>query len=76
MLRCLLAALFLFSACAAADDGLTPDQKRMRACNTRAKEKSISGAERSHFMRISGRTRPARGVRTTGGSKAPSGAAS
>jgi hypothetical protein len=50
MLRCLIAALFLFSACAAADDGLTPDQKRMRACNTRAKEKSISGAERSHFM--------------------------
>ena len=50
MLRCLLAALFLFSACAAADDGLTPDQKRMRACNTRAKEKSLKGPERSHFM--------------------------
>jgi hypothetical protein len=50
MLRSLLAVLFLFSACAAADDGLTPDQKRMRACNTRAKEKQLKGPERSHFM--------------------------
>ena len=49
MLRCAVAALFLFSACAAADDGLTPDQKRMRACNTQAKEKSLKGPERSHF---------------------------
>jgi hypothetical protein len=50
MLRGVLAALFLFSACAAADDGLTPDQKRMKACNTQAKEKDIKGAERSRFM--------------------------
>src|SRR5438105_13091831 len=50
MLRCVVAALFLFSAGAAADDGLTPDQKRMRACNTQAKEKSLKGPERSHFM--------------------------
>jgi len=50
MLRCIVAALFLFSACAAADDGLTPDQKRMRTCNTRAKEKQLKGPERSHFM--------------------------
>jgi hypothetical protein len=50
MLRCLVAALFLFSACAMADDGLTPDQKRLRACNTRAKEKPLKGPERLHFM--------------------------
>src|SRR5882672_5758018 len=50
MLRCIVAALFLFSACAAADDGLTPDQKRMRTCNTRATEKQLKGPERSHFM--------------------------
>src|SRR6266496_3493997 len=50
MLRWLLAALFVFSAGAAAEDGLTPDQKRMRACNTQAKEKSLKGPERSHFM--------------------------
>ena len=50
MLRCVVAALFLLSAGAAADDGLTPDQKRMRACNTQAKEKSLKGPERSHFM--------------------------
>jgi len=50
MLRCLLTALVLFSASAAADDGLTPDQKRMRACNTQAKQKQLSGAERSRFM--------------------------
>jgi psiF repeat len=50
MTRCILAALFLFSACAVADDGLTADQKRMQACNTRAKDKDLKGAERSHFM--------------------------
>ena len=48
---CALALLLLCSAYALADDeGLTADQKRMRACNTQAKEKQLSGAERSRFM--------------------------
>jgi len=50
MLRPLLAALLLLSSHALADDGLTPDQKRMRACNTQAKAKQLSGAERSRFL--------------------------
>lgn len=50
MLRCWLAVLFLWSGCALADDGLTPEQQRLRACNTRAREKQVTGAERNHFM--------------------------
>jgi hypothetical protein len=38
------------SGYAPADDGLTPDQSRMRECNTRAKEKQLHGRVRSHFM--------------------------
>jgi len=49
-MRALLIVLLLWAAPAYADDGLTPDQKRMRACNTQAKEKQLSGAERSRFM--------------------------
>ena len=29
---------------------LTPDQQRMRACNTQAKQKQLEGPERNHFM--------------------------
>jgi hypothetical protein len=50
MERALLAAFLVWSSTALADDGLTPDQQRMRACNTQAKEKQLSGAERSRFM--------------------------
>jgi len=50
MLRVLLAALIVSSGYALADDGLTPDQKRMRSCNTQATEKQLKGAERRHFM--------------------------
>jgi hypothetical protein len=50
MLRWVLAALFLISAAARADDGLTPDQKRMKACHTQAKQKELKGAERSRFI--------------------------
>ena len=50
MLRVLLAALIVSSGYALADDGLTPDQKRMRSCNTQAKEKELSGGERRRFI--------------------------
>jgi hypothetical protein len=50
MLRWLLVVVMLPSGNALADDGLTPDQQHMRACNTQAKEKQLSGAERSRFM--------------------------
>ena len=50
MLRVLLAALIVCSGHALGDDGLTADQKRMRSCNTQAKEKELSGAERSRFI--------------------------
>ena len=50
MRRCALAFLLFCCGYALADDGLTPDQKRMRTCNTQAKEKQLSGAERSRFM--------------------------
>jgi hypothetical protein len=46
----LFAAAAMLSGTASADDGLTPDQKRMKACNTQAKAKDIKGAERSRFM--------------------------
>ena len=49
-MRALLFVLLLWTAHSLADDGLTPDQQRMRACNTQAKEKPLSGAERSRFM--------------------------
>jgi len=50
MLRHALALLVISSSCAFADDGLTPEQKHMRACNTQAKQKHLSGAERSRFL--------------------------
>jgi psiF repeat-containing protein len=32
-------------------EGLKPEQQRMKACNTQAKQKNLEGAERNHFMR-------------------------
>ena len=46
----MLTALLLCCGYALADDGLTPDQKRMRSCNTQATEKQLKGPQRSHFM--------------------------
>lgn len=50
MLRWPVVVVMLLSGNVPADDGLTPDQQHMRACNTQAKEKQLSGAERSRFM--------------------------
>jgi len=46
----LLASLLFSYACAMAADGLTPDQQRMRACNTQAKEKGLEARARSRFI--------------------------
>ena len=49
----------LLSSCggAIAADGLTPAQQRLRACNTQAKQRHLSGPERSHYITdcVSGR---------------------
>ena len=52
MLAATLAVLFCAAAHGAgvARDRLTPAQKRLQSCNTRAKEKQLEGTERSHFM--------------------------
>jgi hypothetical protein len=57
MLRCLVAMLAFWSAFLLAADSLTPAQQRLRACNTQAKEKGLSGAARSHYITdcVSGR---------------------
>jgi hypothetical protein len=49
-MRILASLLLLLPALAYADDGLTPQQKRMRECNTRADQKELARAERNHFM--------------------------
>ena len=46
----LLASLLVSYACAMAADDLTPEQQRLRACNTQAKEKGLSARERSRFI--------------------------
>jgi hypothetical protein len=46
----LLLGLLLLCGLAAARDGLTPQQERMRSCNTRATQKQLQGAERRHFL--------------------------
>lgn len=38
------------AAAAMARDGLTPQQERMRSCNTRADQKQLKDGERRHFM--------------------------
>ena len=50
MLRCLLLACLVASSHAAAADGLTPDQQRVRSCNTQAKAKGLEARERSRFI--------------------------
>jgi len=50
-MRCAaLALLFVYGAAALAADGLTPEQQRLRSCNTQAKEKGLSSRERSRFI--------------------------
>ena len=44
-----VSALMLAASGVAARE-LTPDQQRMRTCNTQAKEKQLDGAARNHFM--------------------------
>ena len=41
---------FLYCASALAADGLTPEQQRLRACNTQAKAQGLSSRERSRFI--------------------------
>jgi hypothetical protein len=43
-------ALASLAGLAAARDGLTPQQERMRSCNTLATGKELQGAERRHFI--------------------------
>ena len=44
--------LFVFHAASAfAVEPLTPQQKRMRVCNTQADQKELRGGERNHFIR-------------------------
>jgi hypothetical protein len=50
MLRCALAVLFLLTGYAHGAEGLTPQQQRVRACNTQAKEKGLEKRERSRFI--------------------------
>jgi hypothetical protein len=50
MPRCVLGILFLYCASALPADGLTPEQQRLRSCNTQAKEKGLSARERSRFI--------------------------
>ena len=45
-----LAVLFIYCASALAADGLTPEQQRLRSCNTQAKAKGLSARERSRFI--------------------------
>ena len=46
----LLVALLSSCGCAIAADGLTPEQQRLRACNTEAKHRGLKAAERSRFI--------------------------
>jgi hypothetical protein len=50
MLRCMLAVGLLLSGHALGADGLTPDQQRLRACNTQAKQQGLSKRERSRYI--------------------------
>lgn len=50
MLRCLLAVGLLLSSHAFGADGFTPEQSRMRACNTQAKQKGLESRERSRYI--------------------------
>jgi hypothetical protein len=50
MLRCLLAVALLLSGRAFAADGLTPEQQRLRGCNTQAKQKGLEARERSRYI--------------------------
>jgi hypothetical protein len=50
MRRCALAVLLICCAAALPADGLTPAQQHLRACNTQAKAKGLSGAPRSRFI--------------------------
>jgi hypothetical protein len=45
-----LATVFFYCASALAADGLTPEQQRLRSCNTKAKEQGLSSRERSRFI--------------------------
>ena len=46
----MLAVGFFLSSLAHAADGLTPEQQRMRACNTQAKQKGLEARERSRYI--------------------------
>ncbi|HEY5897238.1 MAG TPA: PsiF family protein [Burkholderiales bacterium] len=48
--RILTAALLVAGVAAQAKDGLTPQQERMRGCNTKADQKELKGPQRRHFM--------------------------
>ena len=50
MLRCMLAVALLYSSHALGADGLTPEQQRVRACNTQAKHKKLEARERSRYI--------------------------
>jgi hypothetical protein len=50
MRRCVLAVLLLYCASALSAEGLTPEQQRLRSCNTQAKAKGLSARERSRFI--------------------------
>lgn len=50
MLRCLLAVGLLLSGQAFGAEGLTPEQQRLRACNTQAKQKKLESRERSRYI--------------------------
>src|SRR3954464_9194179 len=50
MRRYLLAVLLLYCASALPAEGLTPEQQRLRSCNTQAKAKGLTARERSRFI--------------------------
>ncbi|HZE60217.1 MAG TPA: PsiF family protein [Burkholderiales bacterium] len=45
-----MAVLLLYCASALPAEGLTPEQQRLRSCNTEAKAKGLSARERSRFI--------------------------
>jgi len=50
-MRCAAVAIaFFYCASALAADGLTPEQQRLRSCNTQAKAKGLASRERSRFI--------------------------